>query len=371
MSARKTDVPQGDVPWKVRMRVCVWYSQLLGTTAANMAHDFQHIFGPDAIKAAAIRSLFRQFQDGRQEMRDLKRSGRPSIKTAPTKVQEVKYAVTTQPRMTISRLALCTGLNYTTTQRILKRKLKLRKRSCKLVPHELTDVQKANRVSMSVNFLQNCECKGWLERVITADESWFHTCNPNPKCDNMVWSVPGSDRLQVARRPMNTEKTMAIPFFDWRGLIYCHWVMNGAVTGAEYQRALRNLCAHIRLKRPHMWRRRRALTFLLHDNNASPHTCQPTVHLEQMTNFKRILHPPYSPDLSPCDFFLFPTVKRALCGRNFSNVYELMAEVDRLMGAIPSWRWRQCFRDWKWHTLQCIDHDGNYFEGIKIPPPVV
>ncbi len=283
------------------MRVCVWYSQLLGTTAADTTRNFQRIFGQDAIKGAAIRSLYRQFRDGRQEMCDLKRTGRPSVKTGPAKVQEVKDAVTTQPRTTISRLALRTGLNYTTTQRILKRKLKLRKRSCKLVPHELTEVQKANRVSMSVKFLQNCEHKGWLERVITADESWFHTCNPNPKCDNMFWSVPGSERLQVSRRPMNTKKAMAIPFFDWKGLIYCHWVVNGTVTGAEYQRALRMLRAHIRLKRPHMWRRRRALTFLLHDDNTSPHTCLPTVQFEQMTNFKRILHPPYSLDLSPCD----------------------------------------------------------------------
>jgi len=33
--------------------------------------------------------------------------------------------------------------------------------------------------------------------------------------------------------------------------------------------------------------------------------------------------PPYSPDLAPCDFFLFPRMKRDLKGRRFQNVEEV------------------------------------------------
>ncbi len=210
-------------------------------------------------------------------MCDLKRSGRPPVAATEDKVQEVKEAVNAQPRSTIAKLALRTGLRYTTTQKILKNRLKLRKCTCKLVPHDLTDVQKATRVSMCAQFLQKCEKSGWLERVITADESWFYVTNPNPKCDNMVWSLPGIDRLQVVRRPMNTKKVMAIPFFDWQGLIYCHWVINGTVTSLVYRTALAALRECIRMKRPRMWRRRRVLSFLLHDDNTSPHTCVDTV----------------------------------------------------------------------------------------------
>jgi hypothetical protein len=35
-----------------------------------------------------------------------------------------------------------------------------------------------------------------------------------------------------------------------------------------------------------------------------------------------ILHPPYSPDLAPCDFFLFPKIKLKLKGRRFDTVEE-------------------------------------------------
>ena len=34
---------------------------------------------------------------------------------------------------------------------------------------------------------------------------------------------------------------------------------------------------------------------------------------------KVLNHPPYSPDLSPCDFFLFPRLKKMLTGSKFTS----------------------------------------------------
>jgi hypothetical protein len=36
-----------------------------------------------------------------------------------------------------------------------------------------------------------------------------------------------------------------------------------------------------------------------------------------------VLHPPYSPDLAPCDFFLFPRLKSILKGKQFQDVAEI------------------------------------------------
>jgi hypothetical protein len=38
-----------------------------------------------------------------------------------------------------------------------------------------------------------------------------------------------------------------------------------------------------------------------------------------------IPHTPYSPDLTPCDFFLFPKMKLKLKGRHFDIVEEIQA----------------------------------------------
>ncbi len=68
-------VLEGDVPWHVCLWICTWYSQLLGKTATDTARDFQQIFGVDAIKAVTVRSLFKQFREGRNKICDLLRSG--------------------------------------------------------------------------------------------------------------------------------------------------------------------------------------------------------------------------------------------------------------------------------------------------------
>jgi hypothetical protein len=42
-----------------------------------------------------------------------------------------------------------------------------------------------------------------------------------------------------------------------------------------------------------------------------------------------ITHPPYSSDLAPCDFFLFPKMKQKLKERQFDTIEEIQPESPR------------------------------------------
>jgi len=42
-------------------------------------------------------------------------------------------------------------------------------------------------------------------------------------------------------------------------------------------------------------------------------------------------HPPYSPDLAPSDFFLFPKMKIKLKGQRFQTVEEIQAELQAVL----------------------------------------
>jgi hypothetical protein len=44
-----------------------------------------------------------------------------------------------------------------------------------------------------------------------------------------------------------------------------------------------------------------------------------------------ILHPPYSPDLTPCDFFVFPNMKFKLKRRRFDTMEEIQAESQKML----------------------------------------
>ncbi|KAI6658838.1 Histone-lysine N-methyltransferase SETMAR-like [Oopsacas minuta] len=56
---------------------------------------------------------------------------------------------------------------------------------------------------------------------------------------------------------------------------------------------------------------------LLHHDNAPSHTAIRTRELLENSGLKTLHHPPYSPDLAPCNFWLFPTLKDQLRGRRF------------------------------------------------------
>jgi histone-lysine N-methyltransferase SETMAR len=56
------------------------------------------------------------------------------------------------------------------------------------------------------------------------------------------------------------------------------------------------------------------LAQLLHHNNAPTHTSLKTTEFLINNNMVIVPHPPYSPDLAPCDFALFPKLKMKLKG---------------------------------------------------------
>ena len=57
---------------------------------------------------------------------------------------------------------------------------------------------------------------------------------------------------------------------------------------------------------------------LLRDNTSS-HRCEVVKSFLASEKLKVLNHPPYSPDPSPCDFFLFPRLKKMLSGNKHTS----------------------------------------------------
>ena len=73
-----------------------------------------------------------------------------------------------------------------------------------------------------------------------------------------------------------------------------------------------------------------------------------------------------SPDLAPCDFWLFPKLKRPLRGTRFESIDDIKAESKKALMAIPEKDCLACFEVWKIHWYKCISSRGDYFERDKI-----
>jgi hypothetical protein len=76
-----------------------------------------------------------------------------------------------------------------------------------------------------------------------------------------------------------------------------------------------------------------------------------------------IPHPPYSPDMAPCDFFLFPKLKLKLKGRRFGTIEEIQAESQRVLDTLTENEFQEEFQKWRRPCDRCLHAGGNYFEG--------
>jgi len=152
---------------------------------------------------------------------------------------------------------------------------------------------------------------------------------------------------------------MCTIFWDAEGILLINFMpQKVAITGVYYADLLHKL--HLAIKE----KRRGKLTqepLLLHDNAPAhrSHVGQAAV-LE--SGFEEMHHPPYSPDLAPSDYHLFPNLKQHPCGQRFSTDDELkyateewLKEQSELFYFTGIKKPRQCYK-------LCIDKGGDYVE---------
>jgi histone-lysine N-methyltransferase SETMAR len=83
-----------------------------------------------------------------------------------------------------------------------------------------------------------------------------------------------------------------------------------------------------------------------------------------MYNVTVLQHPLYSPDLSLCDLFLFPQLKKKMLkGWQHENVEAIQVAATMELTAIPKGAFSSCFQDLPKRWKQCIHCTGDYSEG--------
>jgi len=108
-----------------------------------------------------------------------------------------------------------------------------------------------------------------------------------------------------ARMSKSKIKTMLICFFNSQGIIYKEFVPQGPTINKQYYcEILERL-----IKRVHHVRPEIADTWMLHHDNAACHTAISVNKFLAKKGISVVPQPQYLPDLSPCDFFLFPKLK--------------------------------------------------------------
>ena len=81
--------------------------------------------------------------------------------------------------------------------------------------------------------------------------------------------------------------------------------------------------------------------------------------------YELLPHPPYFSDLAPCDFFLFPNLKKWLGGKKFTSNEEVIAETEAYFAEFDKSYFSEGLKKWQKHWEKCILLKGDYIENKK------
>ena len=303
----------------------------------------------------------KRFRDGRDVVEDDEGRGRPNTSVNEKSTNAIAQVVRENPRLSVRKIAGAVDISVGSAHTILHEELGMSRVCARWVPRLLTIAMREHRVESSREILEMKWREGeeFLRRIVTGDEVWLHFYDPETKQQSSVWKTADEKTPVKPRATKSAGKVMAVIFFDSEGILLRHLFPAGqTVNATAYCEILKSLVDAIRRKRPKLqqggWR-------LLHDN-APVHTAHLVAQFIQRNNIDVLPHPPYSPDLAPCDFWLFPTMKSPLRGRRFGDLQELSAASGEVLRDLPKEAFFLAFQKWSSRMQKCIDIGGGYVE---------
>ncbi|XP_067947061.1 papilin-like [Watersipora subatra] len=229
--------------------------------------------------------------------------------------------------------------------------------AAKFVPRLLNDDQKQRRIDICSKLKTAVlHDPDFLKTVITTDESWVYGYDPETKMQSSQWKSPESPRPKKARMSRSAIRTLLVVFFDIAGIVHKEFLPPGTnVNQYVYRDILRRLNESIRRKRPTLakpggWR--------LHQDNAPAHTSLTVNEFCAKHSISIVPHPPYSSDLAPCDFWLFPKLKFSLKSERFEDIKSIKRNTTLELRALKKADFCHCFEQWQRRWTKCIDSQG-------------
>jgi len=181
------------------------------------------------------------------------------------------------------------------------------------------------------------------------DETWVHHYDLENKRQSMEYRHPGSPSVKKFKTVPSAKQFILTIFRNARGVLYMEFLTKGSTANPDrYCATLQSLKQRIRRTRPER------NTFLLHHDNARPHCSALTQDAMTSLKFTVVPHPPYSPDLTPSDFWLFPKLKETLKGQNFSSDAEIEAAVCKWISSQPETFFMDGMNKWIERLNKCV-----------------
>jgi histone-lysine N-methyltransferase SETMAR len=278
--------------------------------AKKMADD---VYGENSLKVRPFTTGVLKLVIAGKNTDDKRRFNAKKTTRTDHLVTAVAAAIEDDRRVHVQAFAKAFNVSAGTIFNIIQDDLGLVKKSARWFPKLLSSDQMEKRVETSAAFVQQVQEKGQgiLSRIVTMGKNAVSMHTPETKHQSMQWLKKGAPGPVKAKVIATHAKQMVLAFFDDQGIVYTNYVPRGVTVNAAYiVNALRRFLKAFRKKRPDLV----AGEWFLHWNNVPVHTAEVVQTFLAKNSIRLIPHPPYSPDLTPTDIFLFPTLKKELSG---------------------------------------------------------
>lgn len=297
-------------------------------------HNFEEVrrrwnnrFPTDPPRADTIRAVFHRFcETGSVE--DLNRTGRPCTSTGEQKQEEAMELVSAEPSTSIISGAAALNVSTASYSRIMA-KLDFRPYRPHRVP-QLSEDDTDRRAQFCEQFLEQIdENEALLSKIVWSDESLFHLSGTVSRHNDVRWG------------PENPHEQCEVPHSHQSVMVWCG-ITPRTVIGPYFFDGSVDAAAYLNVLQTVLWpyATHKGLTFQ-QDGAPAHYALQVRQWLDQKFPNRWIGRrgplewPPRSPDLAPCDFFLWGYLKQRVYKTRPSTLAELRERIRACCAELP------------------------------------
>jgi len=225
-----------------------------------------------------------------------------------------------------------------------------------VVPYDLSAEQRQKRVEAAITLLSALEKqqKVNFRDIVTLDETPVTLENE----EKAGWHLEDNPTPRVQAVTLRKVKFTLTVVWGACGIIVVDGCNGENRINSNYfiGRILKPTSEWCNNKRP----RTGVSSFIFHMDNAPCHNSGDVSNYMNNNKMNRIRHPPYSPDLAPCDFFLFGYMKQHIAGTVFKDMEDATAQITQWLVNIPKETHIAVMHEWMTRLQKCIDLKGDY-----------
>ena len=287
------------------LRVIIFYNIRRGLTQQQFIDELNSIFDDEALSRTSVYRWYGEFNRGCSSLQDEFREGCPKSVVVPETIDAVRQLILQNRHVNYRKIETRLGISGTSIHSILHGHLTVKK-ICSL-KKRLVSIGRKKCSKNAIAVLRYTSMTSW--HVMNRK---FTSMNPKVK-SSICMGVSRWAKSNKSCCTRSTSKQMIACFFGKTVYVVIIPLEQRRTVNSEWYSTV---CSPVVFQEIRKTKSRKRIT--LHHDMASYNTSAQTTVFLSTQNIDLMSHPPYSLDLAPNDFFIFPYVKNKMRSQRFS-----------------------------------------------------